>query len=253
MNSTNYVALLSAAVAAGAMAGHAMAQEQGRVLSTTPVIHQVAVPRQVCSNEQVTTSSPQKSGAGALVGAIAGGAVGNAAGNGSGRAAMTALGLFGGAILGDKIEGGQQQASTQNVQRCSTQTVYENKPVAYNVVYEFNGKQYQVQLPQDPGPFVSLQVTPVGGQPVQPTPMPAPAPVIVRPQTQAPVYVQPVILESYTTYVQPARVYVRPAPIFVQAAPVVYAPRYQTRPYPHQRHGPHYGTSVSIGYTGYSR
>jgi uncharacterized protein YcfJ len=263
-------------LAALAAAGHAAAQEQGRVISTTPVVQQVAVPRQVCSNEQITSSTQQKSGAGALMGGIAGGAMGNAAGQGSGRAALTMIGIFGGAILGDKLEGGQAQSNTQNVQRCTTQTFYENKPIAYNVVYEFNGKQYQVQMPQDPGPYVSLQVTPVGGTPVQPAqPAPAPAQVNVRPVTVAPVYQQPVVIESSTVYVQPVysqpvysqpvytqHVYARPVhphpgytrPIVVRPAPVVYV-----QPYRHDHHRyphpgqvythPRHGTHVNIGYS----
>ncbi|MFN5774717.1 MAG: glycine zipper 2TM domain-containing protein, partial [Burkholderiaceae bacterium] len=75
----------------------ATAQESGRVISRTPVIQQVAVPRQVCTNTQVATQG-QKSGAGALMGAIAGGTVGNNIGSGSGRTAATMLGVFGGAI-----------------------------------------------------------------------------------------------------------------------------------------------------------
>ncbi|MFM7802420.1 MAG: hypothetical protein ACKO69_09835 [Limnohabitans sp.] len=54
-------------------------QEVGRVISSIPIIQQVAVPRQVCTQQQVTTQ-PQKSGAGALMGAIAGGTVGHAIG-----------------------------------------------------------------------------------------------------------------------------------------------------------------------------
>lgn len=261
MKTTHFLALSSLAAALCATSGAAFAQEQGRVISTTPVISQVAVPRQVCSNEQVTTPGQQKSGAGAVIGGVAGGVIGNAAGQGNGRAALTMIGLVGGAILGDKLEGNNAQAQTQNVQRCTTQTFFENRPTAYNVVYEFNGKQYQVQLPQDPGPFVSLQVTPVGGAPVAPVQQ---APVIVRPVTQAPVYTQPiyvqptyaqpvytqpVIIESSTVYVQQP-VYVRPAPVFV--APVVYGhPRYH-HGYPY-RHGHGNGNVVSIGYSGHFR
>jgi uncharacterized protein YcfJ len=141
----------------------AQAQEVGKVISSTPIIQQVAVPRQVCTNQQVMTEG-QKSGAGALMGAIAGGTVGNQIGGGSGRAAATMLGVFGGAILGDKIEGGGNP-EMRNVQSCSTQTMYENRTIAYNVVYEFAGKQYTVQMPQDPGPTVRLQVTPVAAPP----------------------------------------------------------------------------------------
>ena len=137
----------------------AIAQEVGRVISSTPIIQQVAVPRQVCNNEQVV-SGGQKSGAGAAMGAIAGGAIGNSMGQGSGRAAATMLGLFGGAILGDKIEG-PGTPEVRNVQNCSQQMFYENRTMAYNVVYEFAGKQYTVQMPQDPGPTVRLQITPM--------------------------------------------------------------------------------------------
>jgi uncharacterized protein YcfJ len=132
------------------------AQEVGRVISSVPIIQQVAVPRQVCTQQQVT-SQPSKSGAGALMGAIAGGTVGHAIGrDGLG----TAIGIFGGAILGDKIEG-SPPPEVKTVQTCSTQNFYENRTMAYNVVYEFAGKQYTVQMPQDPGPTVRLQITPM--------------------------------------------------------------------------------------------
>ncbi len=153
----NILILLSGLVLGGA----AGAQEFGRVLSSTAVIQQVGVPRQVCTTDQVTVQ-PSKSGAGAAMGAIAGGALGNAVGDGSGRTIATILGFVGGAMLGDRIEGAPA-AQTQNVQRCSTQTFYENRTVGYNVIYEYAGRQYTVQLPNDPGPTIRLQVTPVEG------------------------------------------------------------------------------------------
>ncbi len=153
LQKTGLLAVLSVI---GAAAG---AQEVGRVVSSSPVIQQFAVPRQVCSNAQQTVQS-QRSGGGAVLGAIAGGAVGNQIGSGSGRALATAIGLIGGAVLGNNIEGSGTEV--QNVTQCTTQTFYENRPVAYNVVYEYAGKQYQVQLPQDPGPSIQLQITPVG-------------------------------------------------------------------------------------------
>eukprot|EP01041_Mallomonas_annulata_P033129 gene33129-55708_t len=66
----NLLILLSGLVLGGA----AGAQELGRVLSSTAVIQQVGVPRQVCTTDQVTVQ-PSKSGAGAAMGAIAGGAL----------------------------------------------------------------------------------------------------------------------------------------------------------------------------------
>lgn len=178
--------LLAVAVAASAMAS---AQELGRVISSTPVIQQVGVPRQVCSTEQVAVQQP-RSGVGAVMGAIAGGAMGNAVGGGSGKAAATMLGIFGGAVIGDRVEGAPQ-SQVQNMQRCGVQTFYENRPVAYNVVYEYAGKQYSVQMPNDPGPSIQLQVTPVGA---------------AAPMTET----QPVGTYVPPVYVQPANVYVAP-------------------------------------------
>lgn len=137
----------------------AFAQETAKVISSVQVIQQVAVPRQICSQENVAVQG-NKSGAGAVMGAIAGGAVGNQIGGGAGKAAATALGIFGGAILGDKIEGAPA-AQVQAVQNCHMETVYENRVVGYNVTYEFAGKQYMVQMPRDPGPTLQVNVTPV--------------------------------------------------------------------------------------------
>lgn len=167
------------------------AQELGRVLSTQPVMQQVAVPRQVCNNQQVEVI-PQKSGAGAVMGAVAGGAIGNAVGRGAGNAAATVIGVLGGAVLGDRIEG-TPPPQVQTVRSCSTQTMYENRTVAYNVVYEYAGRQYTVQMPNDPGPTIALQVTPVGS--VMPN-IVTQAPMATLP----PAYTQPAVIESQVIY-----------------------------------------------------
>ena len=153
---------LLAAVLAGASSAQAQ-QELARVVSSTPILQQVSTTRQVCQDEAVTSSGP-KSGAGALMGGIAGGAVGNAIGAGSGRAAATVLGLMGGAMLGNRIEG-DAPPETQYVKRCYPQTFYENRVTGYNVLYEFGGKQYGVQMPSDPGQYVQLQITPIVSRP----------------------------------------------------------------------------------------
>lgn len=231
------ISSIAAAAALAALPASAM-DILARVISSTPVVQQVAVPRQVCNNQQVITEAP-KSGGGALLGALAGGAAGNAIGDGGGRALATVIGLVGGAIVGDRIEGPNQQL--QNVQQCSVQTYYENRPSHYNVVYEYQGTQYNAQMVNDPGQFVRLQVTPVGaissapqsGFPDQPQALQQAAPV-------QPAYIQ------QQTYVQPA---------FVQPAPIIYAapPAYYGWPY----YGPSYapsGLSLNFGYSrSYSR
>ncbi len=192
--------------------GLSAAQEMGRVISSTPVIQQVAQPRQVCANETVAVQ-PQSSGAGAAMGAIAGGALGNGVGGGSGRAAATIIGLIGGAMLGDRIEG-RGQPQYQNVQRCSTQHVVENQTAYYNVVYEYAGKQYSVQMPQDPGAFIPLQVTPANSVPQgYAPPATAPQAVYTQPQvvyTQPPVVVAPPVVTYSNSYYPYNNYYAQP-------------------------------------------
>lgn len=168
---------VAASLSALGLTSGAQAQEIGKVISSTPVIQQVAVPRQVCNENQVVTPG-QKSGAGAVMGAIAGGAVGNQVGQGSGRAIATMIGIVGGAALGEKIEG-PGTPEVRHVQNCTTQNFYENRTMGYNVVYEYAGKQYTVQMPQDPGPTVRLQVTPM-------VPPPSPVGAAVPPPGSAP-------------------------------------------------------------------
>ena len=175
-------------------AGLAAAQEQGRVLSATPIVQQVAYPRQVCTNETVY-SGQNTTGGGAVLGAIAGGAAGNAIGKGSGRAAATALGVIGGAVLGNHIEG-QGRPGYETVQRCGTETTYENRTVGYNVLYEYAGRQYTTRTQTDPGAWISVSVQPLHNSPgagqtystIDPyAPESAPYPV----QPLQPVYVNP--------------------------------------------------------------
>lgn len=248
MKSINvYQTLVLSALATAGLLGSAGASAMdimARVISSTPVVQQVAVPRQVCSNQQVVTQAP-KTGGGALLGAVAGGAAGNAIGNGGGRAVATMLGLFGGAILGDRIEGpGGQQV--QNVQHCSTQTYYENRPSHFNVVYEYQGTQYNTQMATDPGQFVRLQVTPVGGisAPPQPAFQNQPNPVYQQPN-QPQTYFQPAPVQQLQ--VQQPVGYVQPG-----YAPVVQTvetyPTYYQRPYYAPAIAP-IGLSLNFGYS----
>lgn len=229
--------LSAVAAASGLFAVNASAMDiLARVISSTPVVQQVSVPRQVCSTQAMITEAPP-SGAGAVMGALAGGAMGNAIGDGGGRALATMIGLVGGAMVGNNIEGNRNQV--QNVQQCGTQTSYENRTSHYNVVYEYADKQYTVQMPSDPGLYVRLQVTPVGA-------MPAPQAVVqqgyAQPVYSQPVYSQPVY--SQPVYSQP--VYSQPVysqPVYVQPAVVAY-PGYYPRSY-----YPPVGVSLNFGYS----
>lgn len=195
------LALTAAALAASFVAVPAQAMDiLARVISSTPVVQQVAVPRQVCSNQAVVTEAP-RSGAGALLGAVVGGALGNGIGNGSGRTVATMLGVVGGAVLGNNLEGSNSQV--QNMQQCGTQTTYENRTSYYNVVYEYQGAQYTTQMANDPGGYVRLQVSAVGAFPA------AAAPSAYQAQPQYQQQYQP---EPQAQYQQPIQTF-QPAPV----------------------------------------
>ena len=180
--------------------GLSQAQEVGQVISRTAVYQQVAVPRQTCTQTPVAVQNTT-SGAGALMGAIAGAAVGNQIGGGSGRALATMAGVMGGAILGERIENPGSQIQSQTT--CTTQTAYENRLSGYNVVYEYAGKQYNVQLPQDPGPTIQLQVTPIG-----------------IPQSAAPADTVVIATTALAPIVNESRVVYVPTPVYRNYPPI---------------------------------
>jgi len=181
------------------------AQEQARVISSTPVYQQVTENQQICGTSQAVVTQP-KSGAGSAMGAIAGGVVGNSMGRGSGNAAATAIGIMGGAILGDRIEG--QNASVQNVQTCHLQPIQQTKLAYYDVKYEYAGKQYSVQMPSDPGQSINISITPQ----------------VVSNQIYAPSQnAQPVQTMPQAVVVAPAPIYVGP-PVYPYGYPYSYGP-----------------------------
>lgn len=68
------------------------------------------------------TAGAGTTGGGAVAGGVVGGVVGNQFGHGSGRAAATALGLIGGALLGNSIEANANAPRVYESYRVSIQT-----------------------------------------------------------------------------------------------------------------------------------
>lgn len=100
----------------------------------------------------------------------------------------------------------------------------QSKITHYNVVYEYAGKQYSVQMPSDPGSTVAIQVTPVA---VPATLMP-PAPATSWPLgAPAPVAASPIVAPMVT-------------PIYVTPYPYAYGPAYYGPP--------PFTFSVGVGY-----
>ncbi len=185
-------------VAMAASVAAVSAQEQGKVISSVPMVQSVAVPKQVCRTENVAVQQPS-SGAGAVMGAIAGGVIGNAVGDGAGRAAATMIGVVGGSAIGDQIEG-SGNTTVQQVQRCELQTSYENQIVGYRVTYTYAGKTHTVEMPSDPGKKIDLQVLPAGTAGSSSAGVAVTGSVPVPYTVSTPIYQQPV-------YTSPVRVY----------------------------------------------
>jgi hypothetical protein len=171
----------------------------------------VPIPQRLCADEAVSVQQPT-SGAGALIGAIAGAAIGNSVGSGAGRAAATGIGLIAGSEIGNRAEANGAPVVNGTVQRCRTVTRYENRTVAYDVVYDYQGVRRSVRLAQDPGERIALEVNVVPAGAVAQGRLPAPtAPVYAQPQPdvvyeQAPppvVYAQPAYYAGYPGYVNP--------------------------------------------------
>ncbi len=162
--------VLSAALLA--TVGASLAQTEpanayGIVVSSTPVVQKVIVPKQVCTTTTMQYSQP--TGGGALLGAVVGGAIGNQFGKGDGRAVATVIGVLGGSFVGNQIEA-QNQYPTQH---CRTENVVENRTVAQTVVYDYAGQRYSVQMPAEgdwrPGVHLALHVNALVPIPVQTT------------------------------------------------------------------------------------
>ena len=209
--------------------------DRGTVISVTPIVQHMTVPRRVCHDEPVAVRR-QPSGAGALIGAIAGGAMGNAVGAGAGRAAATAIGVIGGAAIGDNIESAGQGSYVQSMRRCTTENAYEERTTAYSVVYEYAGRQYTTQMRRDPGRYVQVQVQASAEGDVAPpqyaqTPRArSAAPASSRPP---PVYIERPGYPGYPDTVY--ETYPSPGPVYYEPA------------YPQAPQAAHFGTGLVLG------
>lgn len=198
------------AAAGVTLAQSAPASAYGVVISSTPVVQQVTVPKQICTT--TTVQSYQPAGGGALIGALVGGALGNQIGRGHGqdsRAIATVAGALGGGFLGNQIEAQNGYYVNQPTQQCHTQNTLENQTVALNVLYEYAGQRYTVQMPQDsnlrPGMRIALQVN---------APVQAAAPI------QTVTYVNPVapVVYYYDSFAPSAPRYFYGAPYYAPRA-----------------------------------
>jgi len=132
---------------------------QARVVRAVPIREAVnAQPRQECWTEP-RSGGGDSNAAGAVIGGIAGGLIGHQFGSGSGNTAATIAGTIGGAAVGNEVAR-RRGGDDGMVERCRTvQGPYDERIVAYDVTYRFQGREFNTRLPFDPGADMPVDVT----------------------------------------------------------------------------------------------
>lgn len=165
------------------------------VISATPIVERISVPRRDCRVEQVTSYDERRvrsyqepvyesrgdnrsSGAGTVLGAIVGGVIGHQFGNSTGgRDRGTVAGAVVGGLIGNSIErenggynrgydGGYRRTAyevervpvTRDVQRCQTVSETREEIRGYDVRYRYHNREYTTRLAYDPGPTMQVNV-----------------------------------------------------------------------------------------------
>ena len=169
----NFVITAALATGLGSLAAGSQAQAQtsyheAQVIESTAIYRVVerSVPTRQCWEEEVVRASSRhhyRSHTPGLLGAVIGGAIGNAVGtNNSSRKVGTVVGaMLGGSIARDIAAANRPgPVRLETVERCETvyNTVQEEKLVGYDVRYRYNGQDYTVRMPQDPGATVRVRV-----------------------------------------------------------------------------------------------
>lgn len=167
-NTTLIAALLAAT--GTAQAAHPQSDSDGfiaraQVLSSTPIYDTVNEPRRECWTETVGHESRSyrdgNNTGSTVLGAIAGGLIGSTVGKGNGKVAAAAVGAATGAVVGSRWNDGgtRYESSPRQVERCRTTDNYRQVVSAYDVRYRFQGREFNTRLPNDPGKWLTLNVS----------------------------------------------------------------------------------------------
>ncbi|HVN99911.1 MAG TPA: glycine zipper 2TM domain-containing protein [Steroidobacteraceae bacterium] len=160
--------------------GSADGYDYARVTHVEPRYRQVriSVPRQECYTETRYVTDGRSYGrdgqtaGGTILGGLLGAVIGHQIGHGGGRAAGTVAGaIIGGAIGHDAAQrdadergyAGYDEREVRPVERERCVTRYsdslEQRIDGYRVSYRYNGRDYQTDLPYDPGEQLRVRVT----------------------------------------------------------------------------------------------
>jgi len=132
------------------------------VMQSKPVYRIVTVTgkEKKCRAEEVVYQQPpRKRHNGSLVGGILGAAVGHALGHRSKhRTGATIAGAIVGASIAKDHKPGVTTHSIENRCRMIPTSWEEERVIGYNVVYRYNGRTFETQLPYEPADTLKIRV-----------------------------------------------------------------------------------------------
>lgn len=130
-------------------------EDHARVLESRPVYAQGGATHEECWNDDTKRYEGSHIGAGTVIGAIAGGVLGHQLGSGRGNDVATAAGAIGGGVVGNRIDRNRDAAPSDDT-RCRTVSDSGSDVVAYDVRYEYRGREFTTRLDHDPGRFLDV-------------------------------------------------------------------------------------------------
>jgi uncharacterized protein YcfJ len=137
--------------------GSGWRDSHARVIDSQPVYAQGGT-HEECWNEETRRYEHHGINAGTVLGAIAGGVIGHQVGNGRGNDVATAAGAIGGGIAGNQIERNREDRPSGE-QRCRTVSdsgAGSDQVVAYDVRYEYRGREFTTRLNHQPGRWLAV-------------------------------------------------------------------------------------------------
>ena len=152
----------TAAVIGGYRVAGPAPPEFAEVLGVAEVTRDIQVPREVCSDVQVTRRNPPKDEhqvLGTIAGAVIGGVAGSQIGGGSGKKIATAAGAVAGGVAGNRVQENIQQKDTYTTteRRCRTEQETRTETVGYDVRYQLGDQQGEVRMDHRPGERIPVR------------------------------------------------------------------------------------------------
>jgi len=128
-----------------------------RVIGVTANTERISEQRQQCTEQQQVVSTPAQPGLGTtLAGSLIGGALASPIGKGGGKAVAVATGSMVGAQIARNMAEQNATTSVKTVQVCQPVTSVREQVRDYTVRYEWEGREYVVNMAQHPGAWLKV-------------------------------------------------------------------------------------------------